>query len=245
MTEPLQAVLLDIDDTLLDTRASMIEAGTVATRAVWPHLPGEWHERASQRFYRDPAGLFGRFTRGELSFDDMRAQRLAEVATAFEVAAPADASTTYERAFRPAFNAIQRVYDDVAGLLDACAERGLTVGALTNSSDGATRDKLEVTGLGERFAVVVTRDTLGFGKPDARVFRHACDRLGADPARTLYVGDELVPDALGSRDAGLMAHWLRRPPGAAVDLARDFELDDQPAPDGVRIVSSLNEIRLF
>ncbi|MFS0703320.1 HAD family hydrolase [Cellulomonas sp. 179-A 9B4 NHS] len=35
----------------------------------------------------------------------------------------------------------------------------------------------------------------GFGKPNRRVFVEACRRLGTDPSRTAYVGDELDVDA--------------------------------------------------
>ncbi|MDF2808213.1 MAG: haloacid dehalogenase, partial [Cellulosimicrobium sp.] len=50
-----------------------------------------------------------------------------------------------------------------------------------------------------------------FGKPDPRVFAEACARLGTDPARTAYVGDELDVDARAARAAGLVGVWLDRP----------------------------------
>lgn len=51
----------------------------------------------------------------------------------------------------------------------------------------------------------------GSGKPDPRVFAEACRRLGTDPARTAYVGDELDVDARGALAAGLVGVWLDRP----------------------------------
>ena len=48
-------------------------------------------------------------------------------------------------------------------------------------------------------------DAFGVGKPDARIFRRACEVLGPAPAEAAYVGDELDVDARGARDAGLSA----------------------------------------
>lgn len=242
MSERVDAVLLDIDDTLLDTTSAMIHAGAVAMQAVWPQQPPGWHAWASRRFRADPRGSFQRFTRGELSFAAMRRERLAEIAAAAGLATAPDAHTVYEEAFRPAFNGAQRVYEDVPGFLQRCRDGGLAVGAVTNASASVTEDKLRITGLGEQLSVVVTRDTLGFGKPDPRVFALACAQLGAEPAVTLFVGDELQHDAVGALAAGLRSTWLRRSGGALAAHRPDAGVPDVEAPEGIRILSSLNEI---
>ncbi|WP_052591660.1 HAD family hydrolase [Luteipulveratus mongoliensis] len=240
MTPRWTGLLLDIDDTLLDTTRAMITAGTTAMKAVWPQQPDDWCVRASERFRADPGGYFARFTRGDLAFDDMRAARLAEVASAYNLPVPDAAHATYEAAFRPAFNAAQHVYDDVQPLLRRCAQREVVVGAVTNSSESATADKLAVTGLGEQLVTVVTRDTLGFGKPDPRIFAYACQQLGLSTDQVLFVGDELAADVVGAQDAGLTAYWLRRP----ADVVSRHAPDRAAGPSEARVISSLNEIEL-
>ncbi len=81
---------------------------------------------------------------------------------------------------------------------------------LTNSAHEPTRVKLEALDLHERFEVVVTTDTLGFGKPDERVYLEVCSRIGVAPARAVCVGDSLEWDVLGALAAGLRAVWLDR-----------------------------------
>jgi putative hydrolase of the HAD superfamily len=66
-------------------------------------------------------------------------------------------------------------------------------------------------GLADDVPLLVGVDTLGFGKPDPRVFAEACRRLGTEPARTAYVGDELDVDARAAVAAGLRGVWLARP----------------------------------
>ncbi|GGB39683.1 haloacid dehalogenase [Flexivirga endophytica] len=237
---PTKAVLLDIDDTLVDTTSAMIGAGVVGMAAVWPEQDPQWHEHASVRFRTDPGGFFRRYTAGELDFETMRAHRLAEVGAAHGLPVPSRALEMYEEAFRPAFLARQHRYDDVLPFLRACDEVGIAVGALTNSSEDATLPKLEATCLADRFGALVTRDTLGFGKPDARVFRAACERLGSEPSRTAYIGDEWEADIVGARDAGLHPIWLRRrgdnTPGAPLDVPFITSLAEvSPVVDGLEV----------
>lgn len=203
------ALLLDVDDTIIDTRHAMVTAGTAATAAIWPDRVQD-HLAMATRYYEDPAGWFPRYAAGEIDFEVMRSSRLAEMAAAFGVAVPLDAHAFFEDAYAPAFRAAQRLFPDVPGLLAEAEGQGLVVGLLTNSASVPTSVKLEALGLQDRFEVVVTTDTLGFGKPDPRVYREACRLLGAPARRTVCVGDSMAWDVLGAKAAGLRAIWLDR-----------------------------------
>ena len=208
--EGARALLLDVDDTIVDTEGAMVEAGTAAAAAVWPERrPGE-HRAMAQRYHDDPERWFPRYAAGDVGFDAMRVGRLGEVAHALGLDLPEGAHRRYEEAYGPAFRAAQRLFPDVPGLLDEAGRRGLPVALLTNSAHAPTRVKLEALGLVERFEVVVTTDTLGFGKPDPRVYREACRQVGAHPGDVVCVGDSLEWDVLGALDAGLRAIWLDR-----------------------------------
>lgn len=204
-----QALLLDVDDTIVDTREAMVLAGTQAAAAIWPHRAGE-HRAMAQRYYDDPERWFPRYASGDVAFEAMRAGRLAEVAAAFGVEVPGGAHQAYEEAYAPAFRSAQRLFPDVSDLLAAAEDERLPVALLTNSAQAPTRVKLEALDLVERFDVVVTTDTLGFGKPDPRVYLEACRLLGAEPGRVLCIGDSIEWDVLGAEAAGLRAVWLDR-----------------------------------
>ncbi|WP_347354888.1 HAD family hydrolase [Intrasporangium sp.] len=206
----IRALVLDVDDTIVDTRTAMTSAGTVAARALWPG-PGHPHRQMAQRYYDDPGGWFRRYTAGEISVVQMRLARLRDVADTFSVDLPSDARERYLAAYIPAFRSVQRLFDDVPALLAAADRRGAPVVLLTNSNRVDTAVKLEAVGLAERFAGrVVTTDTLGVGKPDRRVYLEACRRVAADPARTVSIGDSLEWDVLGAVAAGLRGIWLDR-----------------------------------
>jgi putative hydrolase of the HAD superfamily len=204
-----RALLLDVDDTIVDTQEAMVLAGTRAAAAIWPHRAGE-HRAMAQRYYDDPERWFPRYASGDVAFEAMRAGRLAEVAAAFGVEVPDGAHLSYEEAYAPAFRSAQRLFPDVPGLLAAAEGERLPVALLTNSAQAPTRVKLEALDLVDRFDVVVTTDTLGFGKPDPRVYLEACRLLGAEPDRVLCIGDSIEWDVLGAEAAGLRAVWLDR-----------------------------------
>ena len=176
------ALLLDVDDTIVDTQEAMVVAGNEAAAAIWPHQGAE-HRAMAQRYYDDPERWFPRYApSGDVAFDAMRAGRLAEVAGAFGLEIPSGAHRAFEEAYAPAFRGAQRLFPDVPGLLAAAEGQGLPVALLTNSAHAPTGVKLEALDLVERFDVVVTTDTLGFGKPDPRIYPRRADSRVPSPA---------------------------------------------------------------
>lgn len=204
----IRALVLDIDDTIIDTRGAMIAAGTAAASALWPDHTE--HVAMAERYYADPVRWFRRYAAGEVAFHAMRAARLDDVAQAFGMPLPEGGHAVFEEAYAPAFRGAQRLFPDVPGLLAAADELGLPIALLTNSAAGPTRVKLEVLRLTERFQHVVTTDTIGVGKPDRRVYAEACRLVGVPPASAVCIGDSLEWDVHGAVAAGLRAIWLDR-----------------------------------
>jgi putative hydrolase of the HAD superfamily len=78
---------------------------------------------------------------------------------------------------------------------------------------------------------VCARDT-GVGKPDARIFQAAAERLGVAPQDILHVGDDPGLDVCGARDAGLRTAWINRehkPWPAELGAPPDLDLPDMAA----------------
>ena len=110
-------------------------------------------------------------------------------------------------AFNVFLDGRQRVtlYDDVEEVLQRWKSRYKLL-AVTNGNADIGR-----IGIAHFFDVTVAAHELGVGKPDRRIFHHACDLAGVLPARVLHVGDDHELDVVGAREAGLHAAWLRRP----------------------------------
>lgn len=207
----MRAVLLDVDDTLVDTRAAF-RAAIGAVVATWlPHLDADGRDAALRHWVVDRTGAFRAYTRGELDLAAQRRARATDLHAAFggpelddEAAARWDAG--YEQAFRAAW----RACEDALPFLRTATAGGLLLGAVTNMTRDYQVAKLTALGLDGYLPVVVGLDTAGAGKPDPRPFLHACAQLGVAPHEAAYVGDELDVDARAARDAGLLGVWLDR-----------------------------------
>lgn len=214
------AVLLDLDDTLVDTRAAFVAAVSAVASTHLPELPAERHGEVAERWIADVGGHFRAYTRGEISIGEQRRRRADDLQSRFGGGPLDDAAfaawfATYDAAFRSSWS----LHADATALLDTLEAAGCPVGALSNSSRELSVAKLDRLGLAARLPLLASPEDLGYGKPDPRVFHLACRRLGSAPERTAYVGDERDVDAEGAAAAGLVGIWLDRagPAGRPVD----------------------------
>ncbi|GAB4083425.1 HAD-IA family hydrolase [Myceligenerans cantabricum] len=233
-------VLFDVDDTLVDTRKAFARALDAVRER---HLPAAGAERLEEMLHHwrsDPGGWYRRYTRGETDHRTQRRHRAALLHETFGGAPVTDASfDEWDELFWGTFEKSWTPFDDAASTLAAAREAGLRVGVVTNAAVELQERKLAAVGL-SGLPVLVGVDTLGFGKPDARVFTEGARRLGTDPARTAYVGDEPAVDAAAARDAGLLGVWLARP-GVR---KRTHETEDQGAmrSSGIAVIAGLAEL---
>ena len=103
-------------------------------------------------------------------------------------------------------------------LLVALRVRGLKLGLVTNGFAETHREKLTLLNLEEAFDEIFIADEVGMIKPDPRLFRLACERLGALPRASAMVGDRYERDIRGAHAVGLYTVWLNArgeevPPG--------------------------------
>ena len=67
---------------------------------------------------------------------------------------------------------------------------------------------LESGGVRDLFAAIVVSDEVGWRKPRADIFQAALQRTGAEPMRTLFVGDRADIDVAGAIGVGMDAAWI-------------------------------------
>ncbi|MFF9045779.1 HAD family hydrolase [Streptomyces parvulus] len=119
-----------------------------------------------------------------------------------------------------------RPYPDAAEVLAALRGRGVAVGVVSNIG-WDLRPVFRAHGLDRYVDTYALSYEHGVRKPDPRLFAAACTDLGADPARTLMVGDDRRADG-GAAALGCGVHFVdhlpvaERPAGLrpVLDLAR-------------------------
>lgn len=97
-----------------------------------------------------------------------------------------------------------------SGIFEDGAERLLSeiagkyeLGIVSNGIGEAQRGRLRAGRIDDRFGSVVVSDEAGVRKPDARIFERALRELGVSREETLFIGDSLQDDYHGAIQAGL------------------------------------------
>lgn len=207
MAPPIDAVLFDLDDTLLDGDAawrSGIERLVARCPGVAPAAAfGAW--RASFDAH------FDRFLAGELSPEEMRAARIRTWSELVSVDVVAGEELAWFAEYQAGYEDGWRAFADVRPALDRLAARpGLRLGVVTNGESGLQRRKLRALGLVPYFDAVTVSGDFGWAKPDRRIFERAAAAVGVPVERCLFVGDRHDVDVVGARGAGMRAVWLNR-----------------------------------
>lgn len=180
-----QAVLFDLDGTLLDT---IVDLATAANRMLTelgraPRSQDEIHSFVGK------------------GIPNLVRRCMTENAQA-EEAEIEHAVSVFRRHYADVNGVHTRIYDGVLETLQAMQARGLRLAVVTNKAAAFTVPLLERMGLADYFAAVVSGDTLEVKKPDPAVIHLACAQLGVEPRQALMIGDS-ANDALAARGAGM------------------------------------------
>jgi putative hydrolase of the HAD superfamily len=92
---------------------------------------------------------------------------------------------------------------DAKAVIIELSRRGYHLGIIANTiTETEIPDWLEEEGLSQYFETVILSSVLGCRKPGPEIYWEAARRIGVDPARSVYVGDNPSRDILGTRLAG-------------------------------------------
>jgi N-acetyl-D-muramate 6-phosphate phosphatase len=165
----LTAVLFDLDGTLLDTAPDMVGALN-ALRAEESLAPMPYDAIRS-------AVSHGAARVVKAGFPEASPEALAKLQQRFlEI-------------YRGALSRETRLFPGMDQVLDALAGWRIKSGIVTNKAAWLTEPLLQELGLRERFACVVSGDTLAERKPHPLPLLHAAALAKATPSECIYVGD--------------------------------------------------------
>jgi HAD superfamily hydrolase (TIGR01549 family) len=96
---------------------------------------------------------------------------------------------------------------DVSETLKLLA-KDYVLGIITNGQEELQQAKFAHLLLEEHVPHVAISGTIGYEKPDVRIFAHALALAGVEPAEAVFVGDRLDVDIAGAKAAGMRAVWF-------------------------------------
>jgi putative hydrolase of the HAD superfamily len=73
---------------------------------------------------------------------------------------------------------------------------------ITNGFPEVQHHKIVNGGLEHYFEVIITSEGCGYSKPDHRIYTHALKKSGSKKEEALMIGDDLLVDIIGAREAG-------------------------------------------
>lgn len=205
----MRAIAFDLDGTLFDHEG----AARAAVRA-WIGVNGwdelrtveeaetEWFVIENRRFAEYAAGLVG--------LQEQRRRRLRDFLPYLGVELDERRIDEIYAQFLELYEAHWVGYPDAVATLTELSERGYVLAVLTNGHLEQQRGKMAAIRLLDLVEHLLAAADLPAFKPDPRAFTALCDALGMEPREIAYVGDDVLNDAHGARDAGLRSIHLDR-----------------------------------
>ena len=235
-TRPPKAMLLDLDDTILDDSSTVEQCwrdACAAHRAEFPEFDSAELYAAVRRqgewFWGDPE----RHRIGRLDLEAARSEvvRLALTELGIEHGGlAARIAAAYSRQRDLTMAPLPDAIDTVRWLRG----RGVKLALVTNGAGEAQQRKIGRFDLGGLFDAILVEGEMGFGKPDERIYRRALQALAADPGDAWMVGDHLEFDVAAPQQLGLFTVWIDA-------HGRGLPADMHVRPD--RVIRRLSELR--
>jgi putative hydrolase of the HAD superfamily len=218
----IRAVLIDLDDTLVDHQYAIREAlrhlhesDSRLQALAYDFLVVEW-QRLLEAMHEDVA--LGRIPIHESRI--VRYRRFYEMA-----GTPIDHDEAVAVADRhvATYMATRRIVPGADALMQALRAH-VPIAIVTNNTVVEQTEKLATFELDSYVDHLVTSEEVGRAKPDAAIFEHALGRLGVCATDAVMVGDSWENDVVGATRLGIRAVWLNRHGVECPDAALAHEL---------------------
>jgi putative hydrolase of the HAD superfamily len=217
-----RALLVDLDDTLLDYSGGVEACWTEACQACCapsgqdPEVLAQAIAAARVWFWSDPERHRRERVQMQRAWQRIVERALGQLDIAVDGLAAAIAAD-----FAARRRAVMRLFPDALRCLTTLRQRGISLALVTNGDASQQRDKIARHALAPYFDTIVIEGEFGAGKPEPAVYRHALAALGAQAHEAWMVGDHLEWDVAAPMRLGLRAVWIDRaggglPAGSAV-----------------------------
>lgn len=238
-----KAILVDLDDTILDDSGNVQRAWQTVCGDAARDVAGLDPERLLGEIARERDWYWSDPERHRRGRQDLRAASTSIVHAALISLGHdrPDLARAIAHAYRDLRDAAVAPFPRAIETLAALGQRGFRLALLTNGAGPPQRAKIERFALTPYFAAVFVEGEMGIGKPNERVYQMALEALDASPREAWMVGDNfewevVVPHRLGLGTVWIDRHGAGLPAGAAISPDYWIASFNQILPllDGVR-----------
>lgn len=236
-------VWIDLDDTIWDFKTN----SDLSLRALYDHLDlrrfwpdvNDWLDS----YHLTNDSLWKLYAAGEVTREELRRSRFVIPFT--EAGMDADmAEELHQEAdgyYLKDLGRRTKLVDGASELIERLRKRGYKLGILSNGFKEVQYDKLNSSGIADKFDTIVLSDEIDVNKPDIRLFRHAEKRARTTAESSIIIGDNPDTDIAGALNAGWSAIWFN-----PSEKPHPVSLEDLPdeLKRKLSVVKSLSEIKL-
>jgi HAD superfamily hydrolase (TIGR01509 family) len=220
----IQAVVFDMDDTLLNWRQAE-QAAITQLAALHFAAHGVPVEQVRDVYGNVMAENFAAWkAKREWMYIDVRLRLLNERLRTHDRLKVEDLVATFSREATSKLSFLEGAED----AMRAARASGRKTAILTNGRSEVQRPKVFAFGLHTEVDFVGITGELGVWKPDAMAFRLVLDNLGVEPTQALMVGDNEDFDITPAKALGMQTCWVdpqrRSHPDADLVVATPAEL---------------------
>lgn len=194
--------LFDLDDTLLDFKASERLSFVSAMNSMGLK---EDLENLYRTYQLENAALWKRFEQGKITKDLLKVERFRKL---FEIhSIEIDAVQTSNRYLEALPEAVVLI-DHALELCEFLSSKG-ELGIITNGMQATQVQRLSRSKLAPFISFMAVSEEAGYAKPDVRFFEHTVKQARKfNKNSTLMVGDKLETDILGAHHFGIDSCWF-------------------------------------
>jgi YjjG family noncanonical pyrimidine nucleotidase len=199
---PYEGILFDLDDTLIDFKASEKSALALVYENFYRTFSQV--DTFTRSFHEINQSLWKAVESTQLPVGQLRLKRFQLLSEALGASLEAEPVAAF---YEHQLGTTASWFPGTAEALSLLGRR-YKLGIVTNGLTHIQQAKYQHLALGTWFKSFVVSEEVAISKPQKEIFNIALTQLEIAPAHTLMVGDSLTSDYLGSLNAGVDFCWI-------------------------------------
>ena len=197
-------LFFDLDHTLWDFEKNSkicIKQIYEHHRAIFPAEVG--FEAFFQKFSTINSAMWNQLDLSHITHEYLRTFRFQKVLLALDIEIDESFSLELNQMLLDLLPHQHHLMDDAFDTLEVLAKRGYTMHIISNGYQDIQIKKMKSGGIHHFFDQIITNDIAGARKPQKAIFDFALYKAHADVSNSIMIGDNLIADIEGAKNAGL------------------------------------------
>lgn len=201
--DKIKAILLDIDNTILDFN----KCADKAIKIAFEKFGLEYNENTINVFIEQNDLLWLRIEKGEITRQDLHKIRFNIIFKALGITGDGEKTETE---FRNALYNIAETVDGASELVKYLSSK-YKVYSASNAIYNQQLNRLKMAGLYDYFSGFFVSEKIGHQKPTKEFFDYCYDNIGGlEKEQIIMIGDSLTADIIGAKNYGIKSIWFNR-----------------------------------